>query len=80
MASQTAVDWVEEQLATLIPLVGGMTTLEYLNKRKSIIEQAKQMEKEQIIHAWREGDNDSMYYPKELDQQAEQYYNETYNK
>ena len=37
-----------------------------------------EMEKEQIIHAWREGDNDSMYSPKELDQQAEQYYNETF--
>ena len=39
-----------------------------------------QMEKEQIIHAWREGDNDSMYSPKELYKLAEQYYNETYGK
>ncbi len=36
------------------------------------------MEKEQIINAWRNGDNDSMYSPKELDQHAEEYYNETF--
>ena len=44
----------------------------------SEIKQAKQMEKEQIETAWRNGDNDSMYSPKELDQQAEKYYNETF--
>lgn len=67
MAQQTAVDYLIEQLQA--PCRGIPS---------HIIQQAKQMEKEQIIHAWREGDNDSMYDPKELDQQAEQYYNETY--
>lgn len=38
------------------------------------------MEKKQIITAWLNGDNDSMYEPKQLEEQAEQYYNETYNK
>ena len=70
MAQQTAVEWLIEMISPYI-------TDERANP---FIEKAKQMEKEQIIHAWREGDNDSMYDPKELDQQAEQYYNETYNK
>ncbi len=42
--------------------------------------QLLEVEKEQIETAWRNGDNDSMYSPKELDDQAEQYYNETYKK
>ena len=65
MAQQTAVEWLVEQYANE-------------NYGIEVYAQAKQMEKEQIIHAWREGDNDSMYSPKELDKQAEQYYNETY--
>ena len=43
-------------------------------------EQAKAMEKEQIINAWLNGDADSMYDPKQLQEQAEQYYKETYDK
>lgn len=41
-------------------------------------EKAKAMFQEQIMDAWRNGDNDSMYSPKELDKQAEEYYNDTY--
>lgn len=41
--------------------------------------QAKDLEKEQIINAWLNGENDSMYEPSQLEEQAEQYYNETYN-
>ena len=69
MAQQTAVEWYYDQT-----VVYGKTNY------AELLEQAKQMEKEQIIHAWREGDNDSMYSPKELDKQAEQYYNETYER
>jgi len=72
MKQQTTVQWLEEQLNKWSD--GRF----YLPPH--LFEQAKQMEKEQIINAWREGDNDSMYNPKELDKQAEQYYNETYGK
>ena len=72
MKQQTAVEWLYNQL-------DGFSDEEW-GKIDKAFEQAKQIEKEQIIHAWREGDNDSMYSSKELDQQAEQYYNETYNK
>lgn len=74
MAQQTAVEFLFEQV----------TNLDWKNltreKKTEILEQAKAMEKEQIINAWRNGDNDSMYSPQELDQQAEQYYNEIYMK
>ena len=65
MAQQTAVDWLVEQYANE-------------NYGIEVYEQAKQMEKEQIMDAWRYGNNDSMYSHKELDQQAEEYYNDTY--
>ena len=43
-----------------------------------LFQQAKQMEKEQIMNAWRNGDNDSIYDFKELDELALKYYNEQY--
>jgi len=86
MAQQTYGEWMRSN-----PPISTLTAVEWLfdqiplewtikGSAKKIFEQAKQMEKEQIIHAWREGDNDSMYSPKELDKQAEQYYNETYER
>ena len=71
MAQQTAVNFLYEFVQLKL-------THEQQMQFEGLFQQAKQMEKEQIIHAWREGDNDSMYDPKELDQQAELYYNETY--
>jgi hypothetical protein len=67
----TAVEWLAEKLIHAEPNI-----LEW----DKYIKQAKQMQKEQIMNAWRNGDNDSMYEPKQLDEQAEQYYNETYGK
>ena len=45
-----------------------------------LVDEAKETEKEQIIKAWLNGDPDSMYEPKQLQEQAEQYYKETYKK
>jgi HEPN domain-containing protein len=57
MAQQTAVEWLYK-----------------LSKQRELdkfdLEQAKAMEKEQIMHAYKNGENRS----------AELYYNETYNK
>jgi len=46
----------------------------YLNGMKKPIEQAKEMEKQQIIDAYETGDKYKFEAP------AEQYYNETYKK
>ena len=59
---QTAVEWFEQQLDDLdieIPF--------------SIFEQAKEMEKQQIIDAYREAITNGFY-----DEDAEEYYNETF--
>ena len=66
MAQQTAVDWLVEQYANE-------------NYGIEVYEQAKQMEKEQIMKAY------NAYYSQEafIDGEylkGEQYYNETYNK
>jgi len=65
---QTAVEWLVKQLE-------GVYESDYLNK---LVEQAKEMEKEQICKAW----NDRAGFDKVLvytdRRTAEQYYNETY--
>ena len=63
MAQQTAVDWYYEQ-----------TVIQGRTNYAELLEQAKQMEKEQIIEAWM--DIDTAFERK----CAEQYYNETFGK
>jgi hypothetical protein len=79
MAQQTAVDWLIDRL-----LDGSIkfeeTEMGFLIAMKNgdEIEQAKEMEKEQITQAHLFG----LLRPIEMEatKQAEQYYNETYNK
>ena len=63
MAQQTAVEWYYEQ-----------TVIEGKTNYFELLEQAKQMEKEQIVNAWMATDNELQRLA------AEQYYNETYGK
>jgi hypothetical protein len=66
MQSQTAVEWFAEKTAEI-----GYVSSDILN-------QAKEMEKEQIVNAYENGSdvNDDL---KPLYGTPEQYYNETYN-
>jgi hypothetical protein len=61
---QTAVEWFGKKVLDVI------TTDEF----KKLLEQAKQMEKKQIIEAYKQGQHDSD--PRETD--AEDYYNKTF--
>ena len=70
MKKQTAVEWLKEQLKENM-----LTTAKELDE---LFEQAKAMEKEQIIEAHFEGQaNQDEGYPIQISQQ---YYNETYEK
>jgi hypothetical protein len=72
MAQQTAVEWLVEQMKKdSYQILFGK-----LNASIETIEQAKAMEKEQIIQAHLLG----LLHPIEIEatKQAEQYYNETY--
>ena len=64
MNKQTAVEWILEKITLKIYLYP-IISLED-------IEQAKEMEKEQIIEAWEDGQNSFS------SRNAEQYYNETF--
>ena len=71
---QTAVDYLVEKLNQCEPFYSGVKSLEHKHYIDGLIEQAKAMEKEQIMKAY-EGllFGESGYM---LD--GEQYYNETY--
>ena len=75
MAQQTAVKWLSIELQKV------MGTDIFYYSIKEQVEQAKQMEKEQIEKAWWAGhderDANHMIYPSE---DCNQYYNETYER
>ena len=64
MSKQTAVEWLENELIERYNLINS----------KPLFEQAKEMEKQQILDAWEDG-HDSFSTRSE-----EQYYDETFNK
>jgi hypothetical protein len=73
MAHQTAVEWLWNEIDNLIPY-------QDINKAQQfngLLEQAKAIEKEQIIKA---AGRSCQYMCYNDDRSAEQYYNETYNK
>ena len=69
MSKQTAVEWLVDRLPTI-----DKNDPYY----EDIIQQAKAMEKEQIVDAFVECWKENMPEGYECKQSAEQYYNETY--
>jgi hypothetical protein len=78
---QTAVEWYIEKLLDLdYEYAKGLITLAVWSERKnSLIQQAKEMEKERIETAYNKGTVHGIDYPEStLPLTGEQYYNETY--
>ncbi len=69
MAQQTAVDW-------LLTQIENKNGKEFSSYYTEFIEQAKAMEKEQIKEAFKHGELPPLFD----NLNAQQYYNETYNK
>lgn len=67
---QTAVEWLVEQIIKKHPII--TQYLPNYNFDKEIIQQAKEMEKQQIMDAWDNGAFNLIF------ETAEQYYNEEY--
>ena len=65
---QTAVDWL---YVRMFEKKGIISKEEY--------DQAKEMEKEQIMNAWIDGDNSDCLSEQDSSDFAEQYYNKTFN-
>ena len=81
---QTAVEWLVEQLVELDKQLDGRrknddATVLKLNPTK-LFEQAKEMEKEQMIDAWSNGWLNDYQSDEDVKNSAEHYYNETFNK
>ena len=70
---QTAVEWLENELHNFIHPEHGKDFL-------PILEQAKQMENEQIMKAFSDGQETPLNHPTLPHYSREEYYNETYNK
>ena len=77
MEQQTAVEWLIRKLST--ELIGEIQ-LHRWDEIRNVIQQAKQMEKEQISKAWDDGDY-AYFYSKETGRDfdnGEEYYNEKF--
>ena len=70
---QTAIEWFSQQVLDNWNDIdaGARDIIEFFNK-------AKEMEKEQIINAFCNGDNTDCTSEQNIEEFAEQYYNETY--
>ena len=77
MAQQTAVEWLFERINLFCMFTDGIP-----DEWSEALEQAKQMEKEQIINAHTNGqaEFDTGAFRQKVIDNSEQYYNETYNK
>ncbi len=69
---QTAVQWLEEQIKDIFYVAEAS---EMTKKFKSVYDQAKQMEKEQIINAYEDG---HLMGSHNLENTGRQHYRETY--
>jgi hypothetical protein len=79
MSKQTAVEWLVKQLNQKIDFI----PLDKWDMIRNIVQEAKAMEKMQIVDAFDEGKSDGYKTAREWDEMiiwlsAEQYYNETY--
>jgi serine/threonine protein phosphatase PrpC len=77
---QTAVEWLHIEFQKIFP----KETKEMYNNNQfsyeNMIEQAKQMEKEQIVDAYGQGTADEAGEILDATKDAQQYYNKTYGK
>ena len=69
---QTAVEWLEDNL------IGNPFSEKDFAHNVNVFKQAKEMEKEQIIDARIDGDENYTLVGNKRKEYAEQYYNETY--
>jgi DNA topoisomerase IA len=70
MAQQTAVEFLVKSANEIFDYI----PLEYWEQLRDIVQQAKQIEKEQIENAYWTGGQD----PDSTEERCQQYYNETY--
>jgi len=77
---KTAIEWLDEQLQIMdSKSFNNLIQIEMgRDNYKQVIEEAKEMEKQQIIDAHFKGQREDIDFINEAEQEAEQYYNETF--
>ena len=78
---QTAVEWLEIQLKKGVD-INPLDLVSYTKEVDKLFEEAKAMEKEQIVTAYLTPLTNEYWYKDEewLNNESEDYYNKTYNK
>ena len=77
---QTALEWYDNEIEKLFNqfTIDKINIYEFRTKRFKLLEQAKEMEKEQIINAFCNGDNTDCTSEQNIEEFADEWYNETY--
>jgi len=75
MSKKTAIEYLVEKLNQCEPFYSGVLSLNHKHYIDGLIEQAKQMEKNQIINTFKDA---QVFKAMNDETRAEQYYNETY--
>jgi hypothetical protein len=79
--AQTAVDYIFKKLDVLFTLTPQTTVTGTKEEWENLYNQAKAMEKEQIVKALERGFDEGCKFPEDITlKNAEQYYQQTYNK
>ncbi len=73
-----SVQWFFDQLIEHRIIIVDKTTYQVKYKHEILLEQAKEMEKEQIINAFCNGDNTDCTSEQNIEEFAKQYYEQTY--
>jgi hypothetical protein len=76
---QTAVDWLIEKVNGQSTGLGMYGMNVRIDIPADVIQQAKEMEKEQMIDAWSNGWLNDYQSDEDVKNSAEHYYNETFN-
>ena len=77
---QTAVEWYNDEIDQLVSMLitNQLSISRYNELQKKLLEQAKAMEKEQIIESHKRGQHYANYFEVPHEEEAVKYYNETF--
>jgi hypothetical protein len=73
---QTAVEWLVEKLSQCEPMYSGIKSNEHKEYLEKLVQQSKEMEKEQIMQAYNDGKAAVIHIKNNMS--LEEYYNETF--
>ena len=76
MSKQTAVEWLVEKLNQCEPMYSGVQSNEHKENLEKLVQQSKEMEKEQIMQAYNDGKAAVIHI--ENNMSLDEYYDKTF--